>query len=57
MIVVPVKAKIYIFKVFYMDFLLPITSIIQTKHTLYHQSGDKSKVIAKMVIALFWCEC
>ena len=26
MIVVPVEAKIYIFKVFYMDFLLPIAS-------------------------------
>ena len=35
MIVVPVKTKIYILKVFYMDFLLPITSIIQTIHTLF----------------------
>ena len=34
MIVVLVKANIYIFKVFYMDFLLPITSILQTMHML-----------------------
>ena len=34
MIVVPVKTKIYIFKVLYMDFLLPIASIIQTIHAL-----------------------
>ena len=27
MIVVPVKTKIYVFKLFYMDFLLPITSM------------------------------
>ena len=34
MIVVPVETKIYIFKVFYMDFLLPIASIIQTIHAV-----------------------
>ena len=27
MIVVPAKTKIYIFKLFYLDFLLPITSM------------------------------
>ena len=30
MITVPVKTKIYIPKIFYIDFLLPITSMIQT---------------------------
>ena len=35
MIVVPIKAKINILKVFYMDFLLSITSIIQTIYTLF----------------------
>ena len=34
MIVVRVKTKIQIFKLFYMDFLLPITSIIQTVQML-----------------------
>ena len=27
------------------------------KSRFYRQIGDKSKVIAKMAIALFWCEC
>ena len=34
MIVVPVKTKAYIFKVFYMDFLLPIASVIQTIYAI-----------------------
>ena len=34
MIAVPVKTKTYIFKVFYMDFLLPIASIIQRIHAI-----------------------
>ena len=27
------------------------------KSRFYRQMGDKSKVIAKMAITLFWCEC